>query len=260
MSGANWRISMAGITEPSARIYCFVHAGGDPRTFLPWQEHLAPAEVVALCPPGRGPRAAESAPVSVEQYADEFAGLLAADADRPFYLFGHSFGGLVAFEVARRLTGRPGLMGLIASGCSAPRLMPTPRIVQASGLQGRDLAQAMDFFGGIPAQVLADEDLQELLLGGLRSDLRLAAAWKYRPGRHLHVPIALINGSEDAHVTDQALVGWSEVSTAGVVANRRAPGGHFYFESDPAAVVELLQDRLRSDRLDVAYGEAEELI
>ncbi|MFG2622059.1 thioesterase II family protein [Streptomyces sp. NPDC048507] len=230
--------------EPAARVYCFPHAGGNPRTFLGWQPALErDARILAVCPPGRGHRFREPAPASLTELADGAATAIALDAtgERPFLLFGHSFGAALAFEVARRLDGVRGFAHLVASGCSAPRLLPTPRVARAAGLEGRAFAEAVRFFGGLPPEVLEDEAMRELLLPHLKADFRMVAGYRYRHrgAAPLTVPLTLVNGTEDPHVSPAALGPWAD-ECAAAPDRHWVPGGHFYFEDRPTSVTAVL--------------------
>jgi surfactin synthase thioesterase subunit len=233
-----------------ARIFCFPHAGGSSRAFLTWQPDLAAdAQLLAVCRPGREHRTEEPAPSFVE-YADGAAAAVrdAAEADgRPIYLFGHSLGALAAFEVARRLADLPQLRHLVASGCSAPSLLPSRRVREAAALHGREFAEAVAFFGGLPPEAVADEDVRELLLHGLIADFRMAVGYRYRPAEPLAVPVSLINGRQDPHVGPEQLEPWHAESHE-EPSSHWAEGGHFYFDPDPAAATGLLREVVRADR------------
>ncbi|MEU9035244.1 alpha/beta fold hydrolase [Streptomyces sp. NPDC048352] len=238
----------AAAGAPAARVFCFPHAGGNPRTFLGWQSALGDdALVLAVCPPGRGHRFREPAPASLAALADGSAAAIAlATTDgRPFLLFGHSFGAALAFEVARRLDGVRGFAGLVVSGCSAPSLLPTRRVVEAARLDGRAFTQAVGFFGGLPPEVLEDEAVQELLLPHLKADFRMVAGYRYRPGAPLAVPVVLLNGTEDPHVGAAALDAWSR-ECAAPPDRHWTDGGHFYFEDRPGAVTSVLRPLARA--------------
>jgi surfactin synthase thioesterase subunit len=234
-----------------AQVICFPHAGGDPRTFLDWQPALgADAELLVVCLPGRAYRADEPAPASVGDLADGAADALRRRLDRPTYVFGHSLGGLVAFEVARRLRGEPLLRGLVTSGCPAPSRQPTPHVRWAAGLQGRAFAEAAGRYEGLDPRIVADEQLQELLLADLRYDVGLLAGYRYRPADPLDIGVDLVNGRDDPHVGDGALAPWrSECLTAPRFHWR--DGGHFYFERDPWAVVGVLRELLAARHMEV---------
>ncbi len=250
-AASNWFITRdTGGPNAAARVFCFPHAGGNVRTFLDWQPALgADAQIVAVCRPGREHRAAEPAP-TIEEFIDGAAGAIRAAAEddpRPVYLFGHSLGALVAFEVTRRLGDLPGLKHLVASGCSAPSLLPSRRVLDIAELKGKEFAEALGFFGGLPADVIADEELHEVLLPGILADFRMAVGYRYRPSAPLAVPVTLVNGREDPHVGVAQLEPWAqEVREA--PTSHWADGGHFYFEKRPEAATDVLLDVVRADQ------------
>ncbi|MDT4993011.1 MAG: hypothetical protein QOH97_2903 [Actinoplanes sp.] len=250
MPMSDWFLTTGSGSAAPARVFCFPYAGGDPRVYLGWQPHLGgDAEIVGMCPPGRGRRAAERSS-SIEELIDGAAAAIAAETDRdarPIYLFGHSLGGLVAFEVARRLRGLPALRHLVASGISAPALLPSRRIRELAALQGRAFAEALRFFGGIPPEVLADQEVLDLLLPGLIAEFRMAVGYCYRAAAPLDVNVSLIVGRDDPHVGPDQLRPWrDECHTR--PACHWADGDHFYFDPQPSAVVTLLRDLVRADQ------------
>jgi surfactin synthase thioesterase subunit len=239
-----------GSTPPwSPRIFCFPHAGGSPRAFGDWQAKLGEdAELLAVCRPGREHRAAEPAPTIDELISGATAAIatLTEADDRPFFLFGHSLGAFVAFEVCRRLPASAP-RHLIASGCSAPSLLPSPRVKAIATLTGKEFAEAIGFFGGLAPDVIADQELRDLLLPGLIADFRMAVGYRYQPGPRLAVPATLVAGRTDPHVQPAQLEPWSREFT-------RPPdchwvdGGHFYFDPDPSAIIDILRSLALADQ------------
>jgi surfactin synthase thioesterase subunit len=229
------------------RVFCFPHAGGDARRFLEWQPALAAdAELIAVSSPGRGRATADPVAALVQIIEDAAAAIRKLD-DRPIYLFGHSFGAVVAFEVARRLDGLSALRHLIASGIAAPSLLPSQRITDLARLEGPAFAEALGFFGGLPPELVVDRDLQELLLPRLIADFRLAASYRFTPGPALKTPVTLINGDADPHIGSAQVQPWHELCAAAPVV-RWADGGHFYFERRPTAVIELIRGAILADQ------------
>lgn len=246
----DWFLSRPPEPPAPARVFCFAYAGGNPALFLDWQPDLAAdAEIVAVCPPGRGRRAAERRPSICELFDGAAAAIAAAvESDpRPVYLFGHSLGGLVAFEVARRLRDVPAVRHLVASGIAAPSLLPTRRVRELAGLEGRAFAEALRFFGGIPPEVLADDDVLELLLPGLMADFRNAVEYRYRPAAPLAVGVTLIVGRDDPHVAADQVEPWRDECVT-PPACHRVEGGHFYFAEAPSTVTDLLRAIVRADQ------------
>jgi surfactin synthase thioesterase subunit len=252
---AAWFLTSPSDPVREARVYCFPHAGGNPRTFLDWRPGLGDeADIVPVCLPGRGRRSREPAPASVAELADGAAAAIRAHADRPFHLFGHSLGAVVAFEVARRLAGHRHLRHLIASGCAAPSLLPSRRIVETARLRGKAFTQAVGFFGGLPPAVVEDEDLADLLLPGLRADFQLVAGYRYRSAASLAIPVTLVNGEEDPHVKDAGLEPWQQ-ECAIAPACRWVSGGHFYFDGRPDVITDILRTVVRAGRGVPGHGD-----
>ncbi|MFD5090288.1 thioesterase II family protein [Amycolatopsis thailandensis] len=243
----DWFLTRGG--DRPARVFCFPYAGGDPRTYLDWQPLLdGHADVVAVCPPGKAHRAHEPLP-GFDELADRIAEAIVDEVERdprPAQLFGHSFGGLLAFEVARRLRDVPAIGHLTASGISAPSLLPSDRVLGIAGLDGAEFAEALVFFGQFPPDAVADEDVLALLLPGLKADFELAVGYRYRTAPPLEIGVSIIVGTEDPHVGSAQIAPWDS-ECAGPPEHIRVPGGHFYFDPDPGPVVAVLSAHAESE-------------
>jgi surfactin synthase thioesterase subunit len=246
---ADWFVSANPGREGSPRVFCFPHAGGSPRAFLDWQAGFGDdAEIVGICRPGREHRAAEPAPTITELIDGTVAAIAAITAadGRPCYLFGHSLGALVAFEVSRRLSGLATPRHFVASGCSAPSLLPSQRVRQIATLTGADFAEAIAFFGGLDPAVIADAEVRDLLLPGLIADFRMAVGYCYRPGPPLAMPATVVVGCDDPHVGPEQAAPWDREFTW-PPEHRWVDGGHFYFDPDPGTVISVLRSLVLAD-------------
>ncbi|HZN18858.1 MAG TPA: alpha/beta fold hydrolase [Micromonosporaceae bacterium] len=254
---STWFLTRDGGPASGVQIFCFPYGGGSPRVYLDWQPVLGDdAQIVAVCPPGRDHRVDERAPSSIAELADGAAAAIRAYADRPTVLFGHSLGALVAFEVARRVSGSAAFVHLVASGCAAPSLIPSDYIRWAAQLSGQDFADAAGRYEGLSPEVVADPELQELLLPDLRADLRLVAEYRYRPAAPLPVGVSLVNGRDDWHITEAALEPWRRECQA-APRYHWTDGGHFYFDGRPSTVVEVLRSVVREPSAGAAVAAAE---
>lgn len=136
---------------------------------------------------------------------------------------------------------------LIASGCSAPCLLPSQRVRGIARLSGREFAEAVGFFGGLSAEVIADDEMRELLLPAIMADFRMAAGYRYAAGEPLGIPATIVVGRDDPHVQAAQVEPWSG-EFAGPVGQRWVDGGHFYFEPDPAPITAILSEIVRADQ------------
>lgn len=222
--------------DAPVQVVCFPHAGGDPVSFVRWQRQFGEAaQLLGVTTPGW----VRSTVADLAALADRAAEAVRSLPSRTTILFGHSFGGLIAFEVARRLRARTELTDLIASGCSAPCRMPSARVVRVAQLKGREFAEGVAFFGGLPPEVVAAEELYELLLPRLIADFRMVASFCYRSEPPLQIPVHLVNGVDDPHIRGDALIGW-EAESVMPMQQRVTAGGHFYFEPDPSFLLGLI--------------------
>ena len=102
---SSWLVNLKPQEGAHVRLIAFPHAGGSANAYRTWDDLPPEVELWAMQPPGRWPRHAEAPCGSFEELRD---GILEAlrptiDAGVPFAFFRHSFGCIVAVEVARAL-------------------------------------------------------------------------------------------------------------------------------------------------------------
>lgn len=222
---------------PRLRLYCFSYAGGNAATYLPWQAELdAGIEVCAIQLPGRGARIAEAPYTSLAALVAALAPLVCARNTLPFAFFGHSLGGLLAFEVARysQRHALPMPEHLFASGCDAPQYRSPPKRMHA--LPDAELIESLRGYNGTPPEVLAHRELMELLLPTIRADFSLAENYRYDPGAPLAIPITVLSGREDDHVDPGLVDQWQRETTAGCRIEW-FDGDHFFINAQRGAVL-----------------------
>ena len=90
--------------RPDARIrlVCVPYAGAGVAPFQGWADMLADdVEMVCVRLPGRENRLHERPRSDWPMLTEEFGAALVADVSPPYVLFGHSMGGMLAYETAR---------------------------------------------------------------------------------------------------------------------------------------------------------------
>jgi medium-chain acyl-[acyl-carrier-protein] hydrolase len=228
------------------RLFCFPFAGGGASVFAPWARVLPPeVEVVAVQLPGRESRLSEPAYSDLTELAERLAVELAPFMDRPFALFGHSNGGLMAFELARvlRRDGRRGPVHLFASGRPAPQLELTEPPIHA--LPHDEFLAALRRYNGTPEEVLQNAEIMELIAPTLRADFSLGETYRYRPEPPLAIPISAYGGLRDEEVPQSMVEAWKE-QTSSTFSLRMFPGDHFFIIGDRDLVLQELGRELRA--------------
>ncbi|PXX71231.1 medium-chain acyl-[acyl-carrier-protein] hydrolase [Nocardia tenerifensis] len=218
-------------------LYCLPHAGAGASTYLPWRRHLLPeVDVVPLQPPGREMRLRDEPFQDLTRLLDDLLAAMDGQWRPPFALFGHSLGALVAYELARRLqaAGGPRPTHLIVSGRRAPQRpsrLPWIRLAD-----DEMLLEIVRMLGGTPDEVFADEQMRQSVLTLMRADLGVDQTYRYRPDPPLDVPITVLSGGDDTHVSMAELEPWTECGSAGVDIEL-VPGGHFFVMSHRDIVI-----------------------
>lgn len=232
--------------EPELRLFVFHHSGGSHLMYRAWESHLpAGWELHTPDAPGRGPRdpraALESAGALVEHLLHELDDRLTGR----FAFFGHSMGGMVAYELTRRLlaAGRtpPVWLGLSARGTLPPEGDGTRRHLMSDAELRRELAS----MGGTPSELLDHEELWELFSPTIRADLRISETWRSEPLTvPLPVPLSVFGGTRDLVAPPHRLKGWADASEH-FLGEHLFDGGHFYFQDRLAEVTGLIRHDVR---------------
>jgi medium-chain acyl-[acyl-carrier-protein] hydrolase len=226
---------------PQTALVCLPHAGGASGSFRPWQAHTSELDIVGVELPGRGARFTEAPVARLDPLAAGIAAEL-GDLDRDYALFGHSLGGLLAFEVARRIRaagGRPPL-ALFVAGCPSPDA-PSPPPVH--DLPRDQLLGWLDEMGGLDPEIARLPDLVDILLPALRADLAVFDTYRYQPAPPLAWPIHVLAGQADPSVKQADLEAW-RAHTAGACTIHALPGDHFFVHRDPAQVLRTVTGAL----------------
>ncbi len=235
MISTPWLVRRAGPARPF-RLYCFSYAGGGASVFSAWHHGCGPeVELCAVQLPGREERMGEACVTAFAPLVRTLAQQIAFQGVQRFAFFGHSLGALLAFEVARycALHYLPGPQQLIVSGCGAPRLRARSRNLHQ--LDDDGLIDQLRAYSGTLPEVLEHAELMSLLLPIVRADFALAHDYAYRTGPRLAIPITVLAGRQDEHVSAAQAEGWSAETSAGCQVHW-FDGGHMFINSHGPAV------------------------
>jgi surfactin synthase thioesterase subunit len=249
-SNASLFLSPRVSPQARMRLFCFPNAGGGVATLYSWLRGLP--QQIQLCPiqlPGRENRRQEPPYTRIEPLVATLLNVLQPYTDLPFAFYGHSLGSLVAFELARALRARglPGPFHLIVSARSGPQIaMPGPTISHLP--EPQFIAEISARYKAIPAQVLGDRDLMELIMPALRADMEMVETYRFIAGDPLDCPVSALGGADDLLVSPPDLDSWRHHTTA-AFAMRMFPGDHFFPRSGQAeftgVISQILLNSLR---------------
>jgi len=189
-------------------LVCLPHAGGGAAAFRNWQSCLPDhVGLLAVQYPGHLGRWADPLCTSFNDLVTSLANSLTRTVSSDVVLFGHSFGALVAFELARALRGA-GLQPrhLFVSACRPPDIAPTEPIVHP--WSDSRLLDYVVGLGGVPSELLGERALIDMWLPVVRADLRMNETYSYTPTPGLDCPITAFAGEYDRTVSVECVDGW----------------------------------------------------
>jgi|SRR5579864_160336 len=221
------------------RLFCFPYAGGSETTFRTWQQSLPEAiEVLPIQLPGRGTRIKEPALTRLVPLVQALSQSLRPEMELPFVFFGHSMGGLIAFELARQLRreGGPLPVHLFISAKCCPRQVDD---LYTGEIPDEELIQILRRHEGTPREALEDAELMQLLLPVIRADMELCNTYVCESEPPLSCPITAFGGLQD-HVSGRpCLEGWRNYTT-GRFTLRMFPAGHFFLQTWERSILEVI--------------------
>jgi len=238
----SWVTCPAPNPAAKIRLFCLPFAGGGASAYRQWSKHFSPE--IEVCPiqlPGRENRFSEPAIKNAQQLAQQLANQLQMYANKPFAIYGHSMGALLAFETTRVLQ-RQGLPmpEVLFLGAHRAAHRP-PKRKPMHTLDDNAFIQKLQTFGGFPDEVLASKELVQFLLPTLRADFSLCDSYVFEADdAPLECPMSLFAGEFDEEVTPEDMTDW-QIHCAQMAQLHRLDGGHFFLRSHLDALVERMR-------------------
>lgn len=237
---AGWFVPIqASSYADSPRLYCFPFAGSGISVFAGWSA-LADAgiNITGIQTPGREERADEqpfkNMPDVIAHLLDIFPVQTA-----PYYLFGHSLGGLMAYEfvLALQKAGKTLPSGIIISGCDAP-LQPSEGKIH--------LLDTDAFIEEVMQRFEAGKPYEERRMAlqenhaTLRADIEMLET--YKPAKQtIKVPLKVICGKKDSLTHSSRMKDWIQLTESDFSISYLDAGHNMIIENRGEMVSLLMQ-------------------
>lgn len=246
-----WLVTHAAQPQAKLNLFCFPYAGGSAQIFRNWRQAFpAPpgVQVWAIQYPGRAVRMQEPSLTDCSLMIERLMpALLPLLLTKPFALFGHSMGAILAFELTRALRRKHGLspLHLFVSGRRAPQVKADEPVTY--DMPEAEFIERLRELKGTPAEVLEHEELLQLMLPILRADFQLIETYNYRDEPPLQCPISVYGGLEDTEVEQEHLSAWCE-QTVATCSLKMFEGDHFFLHTAQPLLLEAIKRDLSAYR------------
>jgi medium-chain acyl-[acyl-carrier-protein] hydrolase len=233
------------VLSPQSRLFCFPFAGGSASVFAGWGEAMKPdTEVWAAQPRGRGARFREVPYQTVEEMVEDYLVVLRPHLDLPYAFYGHSLGGLLAFELTKQLQAEGmRLPERLFIGASAPPVLGLihPRIHHLADSEFVEQIQLR--YSGIPAQVLNEPELLSMFLPVLKADFAAYENYDRKARTRVLIPVTAFAGADDRGIRSEMMALW-QGHTDGAFDLRDVEGDHLFLPASGKTVLSAIQQTL----------------
>lgn len=223
-------------------VFCLPFAGGNKYSYRSYLEK-APDKlnVIPIELPGRGARMQDALCTDVHCLVDDVFNQIKDQLDQPYVIYGHSMGTLVGYLLAHQIMKHdlPLPCHLFFTGRMGPSaaINEEPRYLLSTPVFKEKLRQ----LGGIPEQILENEEVFAFFERALRADFQVVDTYQYQVQQKLPIPISVIIGEHEDITIDEAQT-WQEETSYPVVVET-LPGDHFFIFQHEETILQKLAEK-----------------
>lgn len=240
----------------SLRVFALPFVGGGASVFTSWPDHLPDSvEVIGIQVPGRENRIDDIPIDSLPEFIAELAEAVLPYLDRSFAIYGHSMGGLIAYELARYLEQHFAEVPtkLIVAGWLSPTLVEDyvrnlEHVRDGFDLERESDARVLEMLRDNGLFAAEDPNAVKPLMPSIRADLKILGDYRFQSDGPLRAPITVLRGAEDPLFDPDQLRAWRELTT-GAFSYTTVPGDHLFIRNASAEVLQTIAHELSAEAL-----------
>lgn len=228
-------------------LFCLPYSGGSKNIFYKWTKNLSKdINMIPIELKGRGERTNEGFYKDIKDAVDDVVNIINKySSDEDYIIFGHSLGGLLAyeayFEIIRRNMKIPGI--IIFSGCAAPFLKRKTENI--SNLPDEIFINKVISLGGTPKEITQYKELLDIFIPILHNDFRIIEEYEQNKNpQKISCKSKIIYGHNDRMVNPNEIICWKEC-TEGEIEFYEIEGNHFYIKTEMEKVVEIINESIK---------------
>ncbi len=231
------------------KLYCIPYSGATASTYAGWKDYIS--DSLELCPvelAGRGSRFRDSFYTDFDVAVKDIFNIIKESCHNGDYaIFGHSLGGLLAFELSRLIQKESftAPLHVFISGHNTPDLRQPKKL---HTLTDDDLLNYLDELGGTTTDFRENKDVLNLFKPVIRADFKLIDDYEFEKiSTKLNDDITIFHGSDD-FFTGKDLERWDEF-TNGNVSYYEFTGGHFFINNHTEKIVNIINQTVEVKKI-----------
>lgn len=226
-------------------IILFPFAGGGSNIYKNWTPSFKGFNVLRILYPGRESRFGERPLTNIDTLVSEIYEEMLEEYnfDNDYYLFGHSMGTKVVYELALKIKHNealPNPKAIIISAGKAPCFKEKNPIYH---LDEEGFIEGLKSYGGTPKEVLENKDLMGMFLPMLRADFIIDEEYQDKLFEKVESPILALMGTHDAQIELEELLEWEKYTTCNFKYDY-VDGGHMFVNDNPDEVIFKVKEYL----------------
>ncbi|PXV95880.1 surfactin synthase thioesterase subunit [Lachnotalea glycerini] len=228
------------------KLFCLAHAGGSAMYYCKWKKMLSDSiELIPLELAGRGNRITENFYNNCNEAINDILKQVSGKLDNSEFAFwGHSMGTIITYELARKLKElkEEEPVCMFFSGRCPPHIIKKEEKIHI--LPNNEFINKIKEYGGMPDEVLKEEQLMKLVTPILKADFKLIDDYKYvNDGFKFNCDIVALIGKDDKGGATKEFREWSKY-TNGNCKIYELEGGHFYLNDREDEILNIINQKL----------------
>ncbi len=229
------------------RVFCFHPVGAGASMFSHFIYNTPEStDVLAFQLPGRENRSDEEPYEDMLKLIPDLAQVIRPYLDKPFIIMGHSFGGMVGFELIRYIRAQYNIEAkhLFITGTIAPQLTLKWKerdVISQTAVETNSEERLLSLMNYID-----DVEFLKRILPVMRKDMPLIMSYRYEELEKLHCPITAFAAAQDEVVLVDEVRQW-EVQTSAGFTLEVVEGDHWFLSRNRELVLERLTHALQDE-------------
>lgn len=226
-------------------LFCFPYSGASASFYLRWGSKFR--QEIKIQPveyPGRGTRFGEKFSDSMDELVESIMPVIENNFSEHMIFFGHSLGGLVAYEATLKLrsAGYTLPSHLFLSGITPPHLKYGEQLLHR--LPDTIFLKEVGKFGGMSKEILDNQEILNMYLPVIRADYRIYELYQSHESDPLSIDISIFSGREDELASGKDMLEWQQYTNRKFNV-RHLDGDHFFVHKQLDCIIAEIEERYK---------------